>query len=60
MSNLMIDKRLDVFVVDVLLAIGQRLEPVEGILEGILAQIETEFLQLGAERITPRMLAHDE
>ena len=44
--DLLVDQRLDVLVVDVLLAVGERLEAVERILEGVVAQLVAELLQL--------------
>ena len=44
----LVDQRLDVLVVDVLLAVGERLEAVEGVLELVVAELVAQLLQLGA------------
>ena len=45
-GDLLVDQRLDVLVVDVLLAVGERLEADEGVLEGVVAELVAELLQL--------------
>ena len=57
-GDLLVDQRLDVLVVDVLLAVGQLLEAVEGVLERVLAQLVAQLLQLRAEGVAARVLAH--
>jgi len=56
--NALVHERLDIFIVDVLLAIGERLEPHEGILELVAGQMIAEFLQLVDESVASGMLAH--
>ncbi len=41
--DLLVDERLDVLVVDMLLAVGERLEAIEGILERVLAEFVAEL-----------------
>ena len=50
--NALIYQGFDVLIVDVLLAICERLEPREGIFQLIFAQFIPEFLQLVAERVS--------
>ena len=45
-GDLLVDQRLDVLVVDVLLAVGERLEAVEGVLDRVVAELVAELLQL--------------
>ena len=47
-GDLLVDQRLDVLVVDVLLAVGERLEAVEGVLDRVVAELVAELLQLRA------------
>ena len=47
-GDLLVDQRLDVLVVDVLLAVGERLEADEGVLDRVVAELVAELLQLGA------------
>src|SRR6185369_8773995 len=47
-------------VIDVLLAIGERLEAHEGVLESVVAELVAELVQFLAESMTPGVLAHDE
>src|SRR3546814_17372705 len=49
---------LPIFVIDVLLCIGERLEAVERILKLVVAQLVAPFLQLLAECGAAGMLAH--
>jgi hypothetical protein len=57
--ELFVDQRLDVLVVDVLLAVGERLEADEGVLERWLSrQLVAQFLQLVLEGGAAGMLAH--
>jgi hypothetical protein len=56
--RLVLDQRLDVLVEDVLLAVGEILEAAEGVLEGVVAELEAELLQLLAEGVAAGMLAH--
>src|SRR3546814_10010998 len=49
---------LPIFVIDVLLCIGERLEAVERILKLVVAQLVAQFLQLLAECGAAGMLAH--
>ena len=55
--QLLVDQRLDVLVVDVLLAVGQRLHPREGILQLVGAELVAHLLQLVDEGMASRMLA---
>ena len=59
-GDLLVDQRLDVLVVDVLLAVGERLEAVEGVLDRVVAELVAELLQLRLEGGAAGMLAHDE
>ena len=45
-GDLLIDEGLDILVIDVLLAVGERLEAHEGVLERIVAELVAELLQL--------------
>jgi hypothetical protein len=38
------DQRLDVLVIDMLLAVGEVLEAIEGVLKGIVAQLKAQLL----------------
>ena len=49
--DLFVDQGLDVFVVDMLLAVGQRLEPHEGVLELVAGQPIAELFQLVDEGV---------
>ena len=60
MGDTVIDERLDVFIIDVFLFVSEGLEPVEGVFQGILAEVIAQILKLRAERRSPRMFAHDE
>ncbi|MPL94951.1 hypothetical protein SDC9_41114 [bioreactor metagenome] len=51
-------QRDQILVIDLLLAVGERLEPHEDVVELVLGQIEAQILQLGAQRGAARMLAH--
>ncbi len=51
---------LDVLVVDVLLAVGQRLEAHEGVFELIAGEVIAQFLELVHEGVAAGMLAHDQ
>ena len=53
-----IDKGFDILVIDVLLAVGERLEAVEGVFHRVVAEIVAEFLQLRFEGGAARVLAH--
>jgi hypothetical protein len=44
-----VDQSLDVLVVDVLLAVGEVLEPHERVLELVVREVVAHVLQLGAE-----------
>ena len=57
-GDLLVDQRLDVLVVDVLLAVGQRLEAHEGVLQLVVAELVAQLLQLVAEGVAAGMLAH--
>ena len=59
-GDLVLDQRLDVLVEDVLLAVGEILEAAEGVLEGVVAELEAELVQLLAEGVAAGMLAHDQ
>ncbi len=52
------DKGDQVVVVDFLLAVGQRLEPHEHVVQLVVAQIVPQIAQLGPQRRTARQLAH--
>src|SRR6476620_5319799 len=54
--DLLVDQRLDVLVVDVLLAIGERLEANEGVLELVARQVISELLELVHEGVGPECL----
>ena len=56
--DLLVDQRLDVLVVDLLLAVGQRLEAHEGIFELVAGELVAELLQLVHEGMAAGMLAH--
>ena len=56
--DLLVDQRLDVLVVDVLLAVGQRLEAHEGVLELVLLQVIAHLLELVHEGVAAGVLAH--
>ena len=58
--DLLVDQRLDVFVVDVLLPIGQRLEADESIFELIAGEAIAQLFELVREGVAPGMLAHDQ
>ena len=58
--DLLVDQRLDVLVVDVLLAVGQRLEAHEGVFELVGGELVAEFLELVHEGVAAGMLAHDQ
>ena len=58
--DLLVDQRLDVLVVDVLLAVGQRLEAHEGVFELIAGELVAQLLELVHEGVPPGMLAHDQ
>jgi hypothetical protein len=51
-----VDQRAEVVVEDLLLAVGQRLEPHEGVLELVVAEVVAELAQLGAEAWRPECL----
>ena len=53
-------QRNQVIFIDFLLAVGQLLEPHEHVLKLVVAQLEPKIFQLGAQRCTARMLAHDD
>ena len=53
-------KRLDVLVIDVLLAVGERLEPHEGVFQLVAGELIAEFLQLVHKGVPAGMLAHDQ
>ena len=53
-GDLLVDQRLDVLVVDVLLAVGERLEAHEGVLERVVAELVAQLLQLVAEGVRGR------
>ena len=55
--DLLVDQRLDVLVEHQLLLVGQILEAAERILEGVVAELVAELLQLVAERGAARQLA---
>src|SRR5262245_8617710 len=59
-GDLLIDQSLDILVIDMLLAVSERLEAHEGVLEGIVAELITELLQLLPEGMAAGMLAHDQ
>ena len=56
----LVDERLDVLVVDVLLAVGEVLEAHEGVLELVVREAVAHLLELRPEGVAARMLAHDE
>ena len=58
LRHLVLDQRHDVLVEDVLLAVGEILEAAEGVLEGVVAELEAERDQLLAEGVAAGMLAH--
>ncbi len=60
LRHLVLDQRRDVLVEDVLLAVGEILEAAEGVLEGVVAELEAELDQLLAEGVAAGMLAHDQ
>ena len=49
-GDLLVDQRLDVLVVDVLLAVGELLEADEGVLELVVAELVAQLLQLACGR----------
>jgi hypothetical protein len=51
-------QRDQVVVEDLLLAVGQRLEPHEQVVELVVDHVEAQVLELGAQRRPARMLAH--
>ncbi len=57
-GDLLVDEGFEILVVDVLLAVGKRLEAVEGVFQRILAELVAHFLELGAEGVAARVLAH--
>jgi hypothetical protein len=59
-QDLIVDQGDDVLVEDFLLAVGQVLEPAEGVGDGVVAQLVAQLLQLFAERVTARQLAQDD
>ena len=59
-ADLVIDQGDDIGVIDMLLAVGQILEAYERFLEGIVAQLVAQFLQLVLEGGAAGMLAHDQ
>jgi hypothetical protein len=59
-GDFVLDQRLDVLVVDMLLAVGQRLEAAERILQGVVAQLVAQFFQLVLEGMAAGVLAHDQ
>ena len=60
MRDLLVDQCLDVLVVDVLLAVGERLESDESILELVAGELIAHLLQLVHEGVATGMLAHDQ
>ena len=52
------DQRHEVVVIDLLLAVGERLEAHEHVVELVVGQIIAQIAQLGAQRRAARMLAH--
>lgn len=58
--HLVVDQGLDVFVVDLLFAVGEILEALEGILKRVFAEIVAEFAQLLPEGMAPGVFSHDE
>ena len=58
MRDFLVDQRFDVFVIDLLLAVGQRLEADEGILKLIAGELVAQLLQLVDESMTPGVLPH--
>ena len=58
--DLLVDQRLDILVVDMLLAVGQRLEADEGVFQLIAGEFVAELFQLVHEGMPAGMLAHDQ
>ena len=56
--DLLVDQRLDVLVVDLLLAVGERLEAHEGVFELVAGELVAELLQLVHEGVAAGVLAH--
>ena len=56
-DQLVIDERHDILVKDLLLTIGQFLETMECILEGVVAELVAQLAQFLAEGMTPGVLA---
>ena len=56
-GDFLIDQRLDVLVVDVLLAVGERLHPHESVFQLVGAELVAHLLQLVHEGVTAGMLA---
>ncbi len=56
--DVLVDERLDVLVVDDLLAVGEILEAQERVLELVVGELVAELGELGAEGVAARMLAH--
>jgi hypothetical protein len=58
--DLSIYQRVDVLVVDVLLAVGRRLEAHEGVFEPVAGDFVAEILELVDEGVAAGVLAHDQ
>ena len=56
-GDFLVDQRLDVLVVDVLLAVGQRLHPHEGVFQLVGAELVAHLLQPVDEGMAAGMLA---
>ena len=58
--DLVVDQRDDVLVEDVLLAVGEILEAAERVVDGVVAELEAQLLELHLEGVPAGMLAHDQ
>src|SRR5262249_58651418 len=58
--DLLVDQRLEVLVVDVFLAVGERLEAHEGVLQLVAGKLVAQLLKLVHEGVPARMLARSE